>query len=360
MPDPRQWGIQLDAAVCENCDWSYLLPPNSPPQRCPHCFKAQLTAVNNAFDQLAYIHPPELVIAPKVDDNQIAVEIETFAKGIPFRARDLTAENLSQRLRRSYIPLWLVDGTVQATWQAEVGFDYKVVSHRERYSQNDNRWNTQEVKENRIRWEPRVGRLRRSYHNQYAPALEDEVEMQQRLGQYDLKTAEPYQPQLMAQTFIRLPNRPPEDAWPEAQPSFLKSGIVECQKAAEADHIRDYHWTAEFHKLNWTQLLRPAYSTYYLDDDGQPHTVLLNGQSGYISGSRRSSMKRARRWTLITLAIALVIFLIGVAAALAGYFLEPALLTVGALALLISLGLTFLALIPLFIAWNFNRREQKK
>lgn len=357
MPDTGEWGTQLEAAVCENCDWSYLLPPNSPPQRCPHCFAATLTAVEDAFSELPYIHPPELVIKPQVSSEKVAQQVVKFAKGIPFHPKDLTPENLNARVRKAYLPLWLVDGTVQAEWQAEVGYDYQVVSHRERYNQNDNRWKTQEVKESRIRWEPRVGRLNRTYHNQTAAALEDEAEMQQRLGDYRLHTAEPYQPALISQSFIRLPNRPPDDAWSDAVPSFFQAAKGETHKAAEANHMRDYRWKPQFHNLNWSQLLRSYYATYYLDDAGRPQPVFINGQTGHISGSRRASMRTARRLTLIILAVAVFFFLAGAAAALAGFFWDPG-LSIGGLILIFSLVIAFLALVPIFIAWNFNRKPR--
>jgi hypothetical protein len=302
--------------------------------------------------------PPELIIKPQISGEKVASQIVSFAKGIPFHPKDLTADNLSRRLRQTYLPLWLVDGAVQASWQAEVGFDYQVVSHREKFSQNSGGWNTEEVKETRIRWEPRLGRLSRTYHNQQAPALEEEAEMQQRLGGYEVETAVPYHPSHIAQTFIRLPNRPPQDAWPDAVPAFLKAAVAECQQASQADHIRDYRWTAEYHNLNWTQLLRPAYASYYLDDDGQPHPILINSQSGHISGSRRASMKRAQRWTLAILAVALCLFLIGVGLALASFFYEAA-LALGIISLIIALGTAFVALTPLFVAWNFNRKQRK-
>ena len=357
MPDPTEWGTRLEAAVCENCDWSYLLPPNSPPQRCPHCFAATLTTVENAFSELPYIHPPEQVIPPQVPSEKVSEQVINFAKRIPFHPKDLTPENLNGRLRKAYLPLWLVDGTVDATWQTEVGFDYQVVSHREQYEQNKNRWTTQEVKEIRIRWEPRIGRLRRTYHNQTAPALEDEPDMQNRLGNYLLNSAEPYQPALISQSFIRLPNRPPADAWPDAVPAFFKTASSETHQATEADHMRDFRWHPEFHNLNWTQLLRSFYATYYLDDDGRPQPVYINGQTGHISGSRRASMKRARRLTLTILAVATTFFLAAAALALSSFIWEPG-LSLGTLTLLLSLTIAFLSLIPLFIAWNFNRKPR--
>jgi hypothetical protein len=355
MPDLSTWGARLDAAVCEKCDWSYLLPAGSPPQRCPHCYQTTLTPIEESFEQLAYTQPPELVIKAAVTQESVAAQIQKFAKGIPFSPKDLTPENLAARLRYTYIPLWLVDGQVQATWQAEMGFDYQVVSHREKYDAGS--WNTEQVKETRIRWEPRLGRLNRSYHNRHAPALEEEPLLEKQLGTYKLDKAEPYRPDALSQTFIRLPNRPPQDAWPAAEPAFLAAGTDECRQASEADHIRDFRWSPHFHNRNWTQLLRSAYTTYYLDDDNRPHPVLINGQSGYISGSRRASMHRARRMTLVILIIAVFIFFLGTTLAAAGFFFEATILSIGVAALTISLIVAFISLLPVAVAWNFNRQQ---
>jgi hypothetical protein len=67
-------------------------------------------------------------------------------------------------------------------------------------------------------------------------------------------------------------------------------------------------------------------------------------------------MKLARRWTLIMLALAAVIFLIGGGTAAAGLYWEPA-LALGVVGISLSLLIAFFSLIPLFIAWNFNRKS---
>jgi hypothetical protein len=63
---PAEWGMRLTAAVCETCDWSYLLPPNTSSRRCPHCFNVTLKAVKQPLSHLPYIHSPVLVIKPLV------------------------------------------------------------------------------------------------------------------------------------------------------------------------------------------------------------------------------------------------------------------------------------------------------
>jgi len=54
-------------------------------------------------------------------------------------------------------------------------FNYEVVSHQERFSQNQGGWNSQEVTETRVRWELRRGRLDRVYSNNPIAALEGKI-----------------------------------------------------------------------------------------------------------------------------------------------------------------------------------------
>ena len=134
----------------------------------------------------------------------------------------------------------------------------------------------------------------------------------------------------------RLPNRPPQDAWPDARPRFQDEATQECCQAAGGDHIREFRWSAEYDNLNWTQLLLPVYTTYYLDDEQKPQVVLIHGQSGRISGARRASLKRARRMALIIAGVAGAIFLCsGVAAGVALF--ESAAWVVAGLGLLTSI-----------------------
>ena len=42
-------------------------------------------------------------------------------------------------------------------------------------------------------------------------------------------------------------------------------------------------------------MLLPVYAASYLDDQGQPQSIFIHGQTGQIAGTRRSSMQRAVR-----------------------------------------------------------------
>ena len=354
------WGFSPEFAVCDRCGWSYLIPASRSSRRCPHCFMADLSVedLQPALDRgLPYNHSPELILPFTLTPETLATQVNSFSQGIPYPPADLCAANLTGRLQRMLIPVWLVDTRVRASWQGEAGFDYEVVSHQEQYRESQGGWKSQEVRETRVRWELRLGRLERVYHNLPITALEGESRLKKILGDFSLGGAQPYAPETAQGAFVRTPERSREDAWGEALPKLQSAAAEECRQAASADHLRDFRWQPEFYGQNWTLLLLPLYATYYLDDEDQPQAVYLHGQSGVASGERRASPKRARKTALIILGIAGLIATLSLLLAAAG-LLAPPLLAIGAIGLAIALLVALGAIIPPAIAWQFNRSQK--
>jgi hypothetical protein len=338
------------AVQCPRCKEAHLVPEEDVPPRCPFCLQGPVEPQPTLLPE----EPPEQVLPYKVSKSRLGAILEGWSKGIWFRPRDLRASVLSQRARRYLVPLWLVDGQVEATWRADVGFDYQVVSSQERYRDGAG-WSSQKVQETRVRWEPRGGRLNRSYENLAAPALDDHRQVMIRLGEYDLRQRETYDADISAQAAVRVPTLEPQAAWPGAETAFVHAARRECQEAAGADHIRDFAIDAQYSKLNWTLLLLPAYVTWY--EEGQ-HVwpLLVNGQSGRVTGARRASAGKARTASLITGAIAVILLLLGGLLALLGLVFPP-LLVIGGVVLLIGVVPAIVAPIPVISVWAFNRRS---
>lgn len=351
------WGKDLDTATCGHCDWNFLLPSDDPEPVCPHCFQAKLERIGEAAAELPYRHPPELLAPPSISQTQLNLSLEKFARGIPFAPNDLSPQILTDRLQRVFIPMWLVDADVNASWQSEVGFNYDVVSHQDRFSDSRGGWTSERVTETRIRWEPRMGKLTRQYENIPAPALEEHARITSQLGEHDLASVEEYQPEGIEAAFVRLPNRTPEDAWPDAMPALRERAAQECLRASGADHQREFRWSPNVTKKHWTQVLLPAFTTYYFDDDLSPQPVIIHGQTGNISGARRASMKRASVASIIMASLAILLGLPSLIVSLLPIVGVGVRSAAGC-----TLGLAFLlgilAVIPIAVAWQFNRRRR--
>ena len=205
-----------------------------------------------------------------------------------------------------------------------------------------------------MRWELRRGSLERTYPNIPLPALEDHASLRRILGEFDTAASVPYDAKLAEEVLIRLPDRSQQDAWPDAEPILQATAARECQQAAGADHARDFHWSPQFPKRSWTLMLLPLYTSYYLDDEGQPQPVMLHGQSGAASGARRASMKRAQRYTWAILAVSAIVFVISLGIGAVGIVL-PLLLPLGGIGVIAAVLVALGAVYPIYSAWSFNR-----
>ena len=344
------WGAALSAVHCPHCGAAHLAPADAIPPLCPLCLQGPVVP------QPAYLRdePPELVLPYAVSNRQLAGLLERWGEGVRFRPADLKADVMVGRARPYLAPLWLVDGRIAGPWRAEVGFDYEVISHQDRYSQGAG-WQSQEVTETRVRWEPRLGSLNRSYENLVVPALDDHRALIDRLGDFDLDQRTAYTPEAVADGAVRIPTVEPEAAWPDARTAFVRAAEADCRRAAGADHIRGFGIEATYDGLHWTQLLMPAYATWYREGD-RVWPVFVNGQNGRVSGIRRASTRRANTTSLVLGAVAVLMFLMGGLLALAGMALPPV-GVVGALLLVAGLILAAIAPIPAISAWVFNRQS---
>ncbi|MGB6420998.1 MAG: hypothetical protein WBF05_04095 [Anaerolineales bacterium] len=351
------WGRDYVAAVCEDCDWNFLILPDLPTVQCPHCYQSTLKSIPEGEMELPYSRAPELVVPFQVTLESMDDGIEKFSSKIPFAPKDMTSQNMRSRLCRLFLPMWLVDTEVQAQWWAEVGSNYKVVSHQAHYDDHRGGWSSREVEEWRIRWEPRLGRLERNYHNISTPALEEDMIIKQEMGAFKLGEAVEYQVKEIENSFVRLPNRDTKDAWVEATPAIQTAAAEECRQAAGADHIRQFSWKPQYSNNNWTLMLLPLYTTYYLDAEKVAQPVFIHGQTGQIMGVRRASMKRGQRMSLIILVIAVLIFLLSIILAVASVAL-PILLVIGVLGFAIALLTAAGAVVPIAMVWQFNHRQK--
>ena len=350
------WRSDLEAAVCEHCQWRFLVPSGVTPVLCPHCCCGPLEFLPGRLQEMPHPFAPELVAPFEITLPQLDEHIRAFASSIPFAPKDLNPARLRERAQPVFLPMWLVDSSIAAYWKAEVGYKYEVVSHHEMYWGETDQWITEEVQEPRTRWESRFGRLARTYQNVTIPAVDDHRYLEQKLGPFSLKQVLPYHPERIQQACVRLPDYAPKDIWNEAAISLQKAASTECLHACQADQIREFHWKARFSQPHWTLLLLPVYASHYQDDQGQRHPVLFHGQTGRAMGKGKASSKQAA-------VTSVELFLAGLALFLLGLLLDsitsgnPTLKIISMSILLIGVAGIIAAAVPHIIAWDYNHKQ---
>jgi len=297
------WQTERHPMICPHCDWRFLLSPDKEDKRCPHCHHTELEPLAKVPDELG-AYPPEQVLAYTVDRVQLEKSLRDFCGSFLWLSpREFRPQHLFSRVQPIYLPMWLVDAEIQGQWQVEAGFDYEVVTHEE--ALKDKQWRSREVRRTQVRWEPRIGTMERRYDNVPAPALENEMVGKRPLLSWLQPAAKskssPYQPTQIGAGTVALPIRPPSDAITTAEAGFAKRAAAESRQAIAADHVRQFRWSPEFVSQNWTLRLIPAYATYYRNEDGTIHPILIHGQSAEILGEKHRSSHWIR-WILLGMA----------------------------------------------------------
>ncbi len=298
------WGLSYQPLGCRTCGQAFLAPAGWTAKLCPHCLQGELESQPARLRR----EPPELVLPFRREPGDVGPILKSFMRGVWFKPDDFSPARLQERAIPYFWPMWLVDGTVNGAWQAELGFDYQVKSTQEFY--NSSGWQSRDVIETRIRWEPRLGQIERRYCNQAAPAISDEARLVGLIGGSPLEQAQPYQPVLLKGAALRIPDLSPQETWPRAQTTFNQAAAGECQQAAGGQHLRGFKPEVRYDELNWTQLLLPVYITYYLDDQGKRVPVMVNGATGQFGGRRIASQRKGLRWAGVSLLVALACFVL--------------------------------------------------
>jgi hypothetical protein len=347
------WGLALQPAGCPQCGQAFLVQASRLGQVCPGCAAGRLESQPVRLRS----EPPELLIPFQKQPTDLGSILDRFVKPVWLRPAELNTRLLLQRLTPLYWPMWLVDSDLSGDWQAEMGYDYQVKSSQESYTQGG--WKTREQIETRIRWEPRLGQINRHYDNIAAPALENADAMIALIGSTQRKSALPYDPGSIGQASIRIPDLHPENTWPLAQSALQQAAAEDCRQAAQAQHQRSFSIQAAYANLHWTQLLQPLYATYYLDDQGKPQIVLVNGQSGVVGGPRRASQRKGCLWSAIGLGISSFLLIIYLLLVLVGRSIAG-LSALAVMTICAALVMAGLAIVPALWPWQWNRSHQSR
>lgn len=350
------WVDGLILAGCGSCHLVSLMPESQVDSRCFHCGADQVEPIDPTADVSSHLAPPELIVPQRLDGSKAAFRLKTWGKRFWLRPGDAAHAALVNRLRFVYVPIWLMDSVVDATWQAEAGFDYQVESHREAFASG--RWRSEKVERTRQDWEPRTGRMNLQFDNVPAEAIEREMTFSRLIrrpiiGLKTVEDAQPYSGDALGRATICLPTRIPQDAVNDLAPLLMELAKNKVQAACRADHVRKFEWAPSLTEQNWTKMLYPLWSTWYLDDDERPRLIFINGLTGHGLAERVPSMKRAWLFSSFFIVLASIILAIGIILGIAAGSLSP-LFSLFAVAVLLLL---FPLVIILFVIYQRGRPD---
>lgn len=336
---------------CKQCKNIFSCPSSDEFSVCPVC------GFQNAKIMETQLKTPsiELISNDQLSRADLISIFTNYIKPVRFRTPGLNTTELARNVRKIYQPFWLVDATASGNWTSTLGFDYQVESSREIY--DNNQWISKNIEETRIDWDHRTGLIEREYHNTLVNSLSKQDWLTKVIGKYDFSKTSKFKENLIADSII-IPDITPSKGWQVAVPKFERLIQNDCQRAANAQHVKAFSSHIDYSSVNWTLLLAPYYHSYYYDDTGESRSVWINPQTKNIVGERVSSQKNGNRWGLYFSLASIFFLILGIIFASLSENIQ-AFQIFSAFAIIIFLFLFIFAGYSFIYPWLNNKKNQE-
>ena len=266
------WGQARKELQCQNCGAYTSVPADSLTHTCPFCNSNKVIQREAPQDVLR----PRFLVPFKIETatcQEIAREWLGSNWMTPSVLRRLSELASFTGL---YLPFWTFDATTEADWRAQVGH-----KKTERYYSNG-QWRTR----TKIVWKWESGHVSLDTDDML---LEGTTRLSQvlleRINKYDLHDLAPYEPKYLAGFQAQSYDVPLETAWETARHAMREKTRQACRGQASTKRIRNFSMTLDFEKEHWRYILLPIYIAVYAYRQ-KNYQVMINGQSGEISGQR--------------------------------------------------------------------------
>jgi Zn finger protein HypA/HybF involved in hydrogenase expression len=266
------WGQARKELQCQDCGAYTSVPAGSLTHTCPFCASHKVIQREAPQDVLR----PRFLIPFQIeagDCHDITREWLGSSWMTPGPLRRLA--NLAE-FSGLYLPFWTFDAVTQADWKAQVGH-----KKTERYY-SGGKWKTR----TKIVWKWESGRIRLGHDDllitgttRLSPVL------LKRIKSYDLRRLAPYEAKYLAGFQAQAYDVPLESAWESARHEMREYTRQACRNQASTSRIRNFSMNLDFGDESWRYILLPIYLAIYIYN-AQSYQVMVNGQTGAISGQR--------------------------------------------------------------------------
>lgn len=299
----ERWHLDVQTAQCPSCGRQFIVTGML--STCPRCCEGVLEA-DEAVSLPSAASAPELMMPFSLDQAGLEASLAKFVKSVRYKPEGLNTEAMMRRVQRVCLPSYTVTSHVDARWQVQMGYDYKTITHVERYANGG--WRTNQAENIKTDWYPRAGHTTLQYSNLRTAAMLDDTKTVSALGAFSDGYTQAYDPSALQQqdVVIGLPTRSPDDGWSDIENQLLSHTVADAVRAAGGDRVEQFEWRPTHTDTKWNYLLKPLYTTYYQDEDKNVVPVVVHALTGAVSGTKHGSMSKAKRMALILTGLAVM------------------------------------------------------
>lgn len=267
--DDYDWGDERNELECNNCGASVLLNPKSLTHICPFCGSSSV--IQHAFDHDKM--RPLYLVPFKVDAEPAINSLKQWLGSSWMTPSDLQQRAGLNELTGIYLPYWTFSAITSGDWKAEVGH-------------TKTRRNSKGETETYTEWRWESGSLRLPIRDLLVSGT---AKLNQRLlnevDKFDMDNLVEYDPSYLAGFNAQTYDVDLDTAWTRGRELMRERTKKACHKQASTSKVRNFSMGLDYAEETWRHVLLPVYlMTYRYENDA--FSVMINGQTGYITGQR--------------------------------------------------------------------------
>lgn len=268
------WGTERRTLHCDGCGADLVVEPTALTTTCPLCAsnKVELLAADEAAVR------PGFVLPFRVLAGDLHAPVRSWLGKGWMHPGSLGTLARVDHFVGLYVPYWIFDADVDASYECEVGTDRTV-------TRRDSQGNTRTVTETTWRWtrgtvSPRFTGVRVPGTTRMSQVL-----LGRTAAAFELGDLVPYQPELLAGFQAQAYDVALPDAWEQGRALVRDMTRMAATSDAGGDRVRNMSLTAALDNEVWRYVLLPVYVTAYRFD-GRTFQVMVNGRSGVVHGQK--------------------------------------------------------------------------
>lgn len=300
------WGEMRNQLHCDNCGAELSYPKGAVAAACPYCASNK---VNVTLSERKELRPQVLVPFAIKPDGLQAIISEWFSQGWLHPGK-LAQSAALRKFVPFYLPYWTFSADFEADWKAQVAhvvtetyWDPGSKSHRTR-TRTEWRWESGSIDDqvqNLLVCGVNPSRLNWNLLKEIEP--------------YDLRGLVKFQPELLAGMNAQAYDLPLVEAWDKGKGEIRDLAV---EQAISGKTVRNLSIDLIYDNEKWRYIFLPVFIAVYRFNE-KTYQVMVNGQSGKVSGQKPIDWTKA--WLVIlacllpgflTMAIGLITSVIGV------------------------------------------------
>jgi ribosomal protein S27E len=274
----KDWGTKQKSIVCKMCGAESLYDEAMTAGVCPFCGSTSVMPVDSDEDIMA----PGGVVPFEIPKEKAAQLFKTWLGHKIFTPSAAKKSCEADSFTGIYLPYWTYDSETTSSYDAQLGFEYKV--------------KTQDGYETKVRW--------RRYTGIYEEFIDDQVVYAstktknpsiKAVSVFDFTKLKPYSPEYISGFAAERYTLGLDDGWTEAKgyiQSTLKSHLgSKLRSTYKADRVGTIKLSTAYDKVTFKYLLAPIWMSSF-KFNGKVYNFVVNGQTGKVAGKAPISALR--------------------------------------------------------------------